>query len=168
MASFIRNSIEYYGIDSLNNRLCKLQDIKNFKQSNINLQLCLPKEKPNIGQILSVKIDKNISKTKLVKTPVGKSMEGQILTGYKLLVMGDIGFEINYVASGCNQSVHSFHGCVPFCEYVVMPEVFNVEETIVPEIYIEDIYINQKDCRCMYGSVTLMVVAELCSFMGGV
>lgn len=168
MASFIRNSIEYYGIDSLNNRLCKVQDAKNFKQSNINLQLCLPKEKPNIGQVLRVKIDKNISKTKLVKTPIGKSIEGQILTGYKMLVMGDIRFEINYVVSRCDQGIHSFHGFVPFCEYVVMPEGFNPEETIVPDIYVEDIYIKQKNCRCVYGSIALMIVAEPCSFMGGV
>uniref|UniRef100_UPI00359C833E SPOCS domain-containing protein n=1 Tax=Paraclostridium bifermentans TaxID=1490 RepID=UPI00359C833E len=143
--------------------VCSFQDTTNFKQTSIDFQLCVPNPKPDIEQIVRVKVDKEYIKTKIVKTPIGKSLEGQIVTGYKALIMADIILKITYVADKKTQSVHSFHTTLPFCEYVVLPEKFNTLGVVTPQIYIEDIYITQCDNRCLYGNITIMTVAEPCS-----
>lgn len=163
MAKFVRDLIEYAGIDSYSDNTCTIEDTKNFKQTNIDLQLCLPECKPDIEQVVRVKIDKEIINTKIIKTPVGTSLEGQIVTGYKALVMADLIVKVTYVADRCSQSVHSFHVTIPFCEYVVMPKGFNTLGVVTPDIYIEDIYISQCDERCLYASTTIMTVVEPCS-----
>ncbi|MGL4990546.1 MAG: SPOCS domain-containing protein [Sarcina sp.] len=161
MSSFVRNLIEYQGIDLINKDDCALTT-KSFKQATIDVNLCVPEEKPDIEQVVKVVIKKKVVKYKIVKTPKGISPEGQEITGNKLLVMGDIILKINYVADESTQSMHSFHVTVPFCEYVVLPVGFKGLSIVAPDIYIEDVYVNQQDCRSLFGNVTLLTVADLC------
>ncbi|MGL4742094.1 MAG: DUF3794 domain-containing protein [Sarcina sp.] len=161
MGNFVRNLIEYQGVDLMDGEICGL-DTTSFKQATIDVNLCVPEEKPDIEQIVKVVIKKKVVKYRIVKTPKGVSAEGQEITGNKLLVMGDLILKINYVANEPTQTMHSFHVTIPFCEYVVLPLGFKGLSIVAPEIYIEDIYVEQQDCRCLFGNVTLLTVADLC------
>lgn len=156
MASIERGLIEYNGID-----VCRKNNLKNFKQVNYESTFCVPGQKPDIEQIVKVYAKTSISKSEIVKTPVGKSLEGQEVTGYKLLISGDINYKIQYVANEATQSVHTFHKCVPFCGYVVLPKNFNTGVYISPSALIEDISVEQIDCRCVYSNITLLLLVDI-------
>lgn len=162
MSKFIRNLIEYSGIDQSLNDNCGMEDVTSFKQSNIDLNFIIPECKPDIEQITKVWVKVDTIHYEIVKTPVGTSYEGQTITGYKLLFIADVKLKVEYVADECEQSVHTAHTTIPFCEYVVMPEGYNSIAGISPSIYVEDIYASQVDCRSIYTNITLMTVVRSC------
>lgn len=93
MSKVERDLIEYIGIES-----CLVKEKKDFKQTNIEQVFCIPNQKPDIEQINKVWAKGSIKEYEVVKTPIGTSIEGQIMTGYKLLVCGDIKLKVEYVA----------------------------------------------------------------------
>ncbi|MGL5416307.1 MAG: SPOCS domain-containing protein [Clostridium sp.] len=156
MSAVMRNLIQYEGIEGCN------YINGNFKQDNIENTFCIPLVKPDIEQIVKVWGKAKINKYKIIKTPIGKSLEGQVLTGYKVLVMGEVKMKYEYVALEKEQSVHTAHNIVPFCSYVVMPEDFNPVATAFPTVLMEDIDSQQLNNRCIYSNITLMFNVEVC------
>lgn len=157
MANIQRDLIEYSGITN-----CSIKNKKNFTQFNLEDVFCMPMQKPDIEQINKVYAKGCITCQEIVKTPVGKSMEGQILTGYKLLVCGEINLRIQYVACEETQSVHTVNTKFPFCSYVVLPADTNPNSIIKPSILIEDIFSEQLDERCIYNNIILMLLVDIC------
>jgi len=162
MAKFTRNLIEYSGVELITDDNCMIKKSDSFKQTTIDINLCTPEQKPDIEQVVKVSIKTNIDKSTIVKTPVGISEEGQEITGFKILLMGEFIVKIAYVANVESQSMHSFHVIVPFCEYIVMPKDFSPLSVVTPEVYVEDIYVRQLNCRCLFGNITFMAIADIC------
>lgn len=160
MGKFIRNLIEYTGVEDCAGSKCGFYYDNNFKQTNVDVEFCVPCQKPDMEQIVRVNLDKKIIKYKIVNTPIGTSLEGQNITGSKLLVMGELNIKVVYVADEPEQSMHAFHVDIPFCEYIVLPEGFSSKSIVKPEICIEDIYVKQRDARCAFGNITLMIVGD--------
>lgn len=157
MAKVMRDLIEYNGINK-----CPYKNLPNFKQVNTDYIFCIPDQKPDIEQIVRVWADACVVDTMLVKTPVGTSLEGQNITGYKLLISGDVTLKIEYVACEATQSVHTAHTKFPFCGYVVLPEDININAIINASVSIEDIFSEQMDLRCIYNNITMMLIADIC------
>lgn len=157
MSKVIRDLIEYNGIT-----VSSYKNMPNFKQMNTDYIFYIPDEKPDIEQIIRVWINADIIDSQLVKTPVGTSLEGQTVTGYKLLVSGDISLKVQYVACNAVQSVHTAHTKFPFCGYVVLPPDTNPNLMIKACIAIEDICSEKMSCRSIYNNITMMIVADVC------
>lgn len=157
MISITRDLIEYYGIDD-----CLPLDPKNFKQINVEDEACVPIQKPDIEQIVKVYASAEVKNTKVIKTPKGISLEGVRLTGFKLIVEGELTYKVQYVADIATQTVHTFHYTTPFMSFVVLPEDFSPTSYITVSAFIEDIYTHQIDCRCIYLNTTLLITAESC------
>ena len=157
MAKIFRDLIEYNNI----NEQC-LENVENFKQTSLDYMFCIPVQKPDIEQVTKVFAEPCIKCEKLVKTPVGISLEGQRVTGYKYLVEGFINLKVEYVALVTEQSLHTAHVDIPFCSYVVMPEGFNKNALMTANIVIEDINSIQMDTRCIYNNITFMTIVDLC------
>lgn len=157
MAKIYRDLIEYNNI----NEHC-IKNVENFKQTNLDYVFCIPTQKPDIEQIVKVWAKPCVKCQKLIKTPVGTSLEGQRVTGYKYLIEGYITLKVEYVALEEEQSLHTAHVDIPFCSYVVMPDGFNKNSLITPSIIIEDINSMQMDSRCIYNNITFMAVVDLC------
>lgn len=157
MDKFINSLIEYQGIDH-----CSYNDVEIFKQTNIDNTFYLPIQKPDIEQIVKVRGTAKIDDYKIVKTPIGTSLEGQKVTGFKIMACGEIVLQYDYVANEDKQSMHSVCNTIPFCDYIVMPEDFNEFLTISPLVLIEDIYSEQLDFRCIYNNITLIIIMDLC------
>lgn len=157
MGKVIRDLIEYNGIST-----CKYSNLKNFKQINVDYIFCIPEQKPDIEQIVRVWADGCVVNTHLVKTPIGTSLEGQNVTGYKLLISGDISLKVEYVACEPTQPVHTAHTKFPFCGYVVLPKDTNPNAVINAGVDIEDILSEQIDLRCIYNNITMMLIADVC------
>lgn len=156
MAKVHRDLIEYNGIDR-----CPFNS-DFFKQINLDFIFCIPEQKPNIEQILKVWVKPCIVHQEIVKTPVGLSLEGQNVTGKKLMISGDMKIKIEYVACSSEQPVHTAHTVFPFCSYVVLPSDFNENAIITASALVEDVLSEQMDLRCIYNNITMMVIADIC------
>ena len=157
MASIVRNLIEYSGLaDYLPS------DAVAFKQFNVEENLCLPCQKPDIEQIVKVMAEVVIKSTRVIKTPKAISLEGQKLTGWKLIIEGEVKQKIEYVADEPEQSVHAAHFNVPFSTFIVLPEHFKIGTPIDVTGYIEDIFVQQLNKRCMFKNITILLDAEFC------
>lgn len=157
MGSIKRNLILYNGISD-----CKLSNLEYFNQLNIDYTLCIPNENPDIDHVLKVWVDTCVVESEVIKTGVGKSLEGQILTGCKLIVCGDIKLKIEYVSCDAKQSVNSAHVVIPFCQYVVIPKDTSTNTLINASVRIEDIFSEKLDCKSVYNNITMMLIADLC------
>lgn len=159
MASIVRKLIEYQGVAS---PLPPLDSpLAAFKQFNVQETLELPEAKPDIEQIVTVKAELFITKTKVIKTPSAVSLDGQTLTGWKLIVEGNIKQVIQYVADEPLQSVHAAHFTIPFSTFVVLPSNYVEGTPVDVKGYIEDIYAEKMDCRRIFKNITILLVAKV-------
>lgn len=157
MTTTTRNLIEYNGLNS-----CNHEDLSFFNQVIQDFTFCIPVQKPDIEQIVKVWAKVCILQHKIVKTPKGTSLEGQHLTGFKLMIEGDIQFKIQYVADEETQSLHTAHTTIPFCGSITLPKKFNPNSIITVSALLEDIHTEQLDKRCVYNNITLLLIADLC------
>lgn len=157
MAFNMRELIRYHGLSD-----CSCEGLVHFKQMNTDFTFCIPMQKTDIEQITRVWVKPYIIQQKLVRTPKGISLEGQIATGYKLMIVGDISYKVEYVALDVCQGLRTAHTTIPFCGYVVLPEKFNSNSVVTASIEVEDIYSEQIDIRCIYNNVTMMLIADIC------
>lgn len=132
-----------------------------IKEFNVEELFDLPSTKPDMELILKVKSELVIISTKIVKTPIGKSLENQTLTGWKLIVEGELRQVIQYVADERCQSIHGAHANVPFSTFIVLPPDFDENQCVIVEGYIEDIYAEQIGTRQIFKNITLLLIAQI-------
>ncbi|WP_053956592.1 DUF3794 domain-containing protein [Inediibacterium massiliense] len=133
-----------------------------FKQISIQEYVKIPDIKPDIEEIIDVCVDVNIVHTNIVKTSKGRSYEGQILTGYKLLVVGFLEQHIEYIADQPNQSVHGAHFNIPFGTYIILPKNYCKLFPVVVHPIVEDIFYQKIDKRNIFKNITLLVEGRTC------
>jgi hypothetical protein len=158
MASIVKGLIEYSGIVDCSQLPTHMTA---FKQFTVQENLTIPAAKPDIEQILRVMAEASITSTKIIKTPTGVSLEGQKLTGWKVIVEGVIHQKIEYVADEPTQSVHSAHFKIPFSTFIVLPCSITNDMVVTVVPYIEDIYAKQLDKRHIFKNITLLLDAIL-------
>lgn len=133
----------------------------NFKQLSVNEILSIPNQKPDAEDILNTLIDVTINNTQVIKTTKGTSIEGQILTGYKLIVEGSLHQKIEYIANEPSQTVHTAEFEVPFSSFIILPENYIEDSPTNVVAYIEDIYVKLLDRRTIFKNITLRLEAEV-------
>ena len=136
-----------------------------FKVSNIYGGIFLPLYKPNIDEILKVHATSTIVKKKLVaiedSSTLGISLEGQIRTKVKLIIMGELYYNITYSPTNPQLGVHMIQVSTPFCDYISLPNTLNFQSIIAPNVIIQDVYIDRVDDRYYYLNVVLMLMADI-------
>ena len=155
MGNKVFNMIEYQGITDF-----FPDNPTTFTQITVCSDLCIPSYKPDIQRVTKVTTSVSVSDYKVIKTPIATSLEGQNLTGSKLIVHGTLKYIVLYIADTCNQSLYSSSFCVPFCTYVVLPEYFLSSTPIDITPYIEDVYV---DNFCLEGSLDPKRIINICS-----
>jgi hypothetical protein len=165
MATVVRDLVEGIGIADV------LPDNPNFfTEVTIPETICLPEQKPDMEQLLSVMVDAQVISVRLVKTPANvESPEGQFLSGCKLVIELKLREKVKYVADEPTQSVHAAHfENVIKSVFVVVPCTFpttpprTIEELlrlnkVVVTPYIEDIYAKMIDKRCIFKNIAILV-----------
>lgn len=136
-----------------------------FKQFSVQETVCLPEAKPDIEQIIKVMAEVVIISTRVIKTPGTAenpivSLEGQRLTGRKLIVEGEVRQKIEYVADEPAQAVYVEHTNIPFSNYIVLGENYIPGCNLIVTGYIEDIFAKQIDKRYIFKNITILVTAE--------
>ncbi|MFD3156305.1 DUF3794 domain-containing protein [Haloimpatiens sp. FM7330] len=157
MASVVREFIEYSGLaDYMPNNPVS------FKQISIQENLSIPVTKPDMEQIVKVMCEVYITNTRVIKTPKATSLEGQKLTGWKVIIEGEIKQKIEYSAHEPTQSLHAVHFNVPFSSFIILPEDFVVGTPISVQGYIEDIFVKKIDKTHIFKNISILLNAEFC------
>lgn len=135
--------------------------LSTFKQLSIDGYLSIPELKPDMEAINNVSATADLVSCHIIQTPVSVSIEGQILSGYKLIVKGMLNISIEYTANEPEQSVHSAHYAIPFSSFIVLPEDYVVGSKLDVEFIIEDIYYKMIDIRTFFKNVTLLINVKI-------
>ena len=131
-----------------------------FKQISLDDYLTIPTQKPDLEQISQIDGDVKILNCHVIQTVKAVSKEGQILSGYKLVVHGMLKQVIQYIADE-TQAVHSAHYDLPFSTFIVLPPDYIVGSKIEVNGIIEDTYYNVVDKRTFFKNTTLLVLAKI-------
>lgn len=149
--------IEYKGVAE-----CLPLEIDSFTQIIVDGGTGLSIEMPDIGSVIKVSTDAKISNTRIIKTPIGISLDGIRLTGYKLILEGETKSKVQYVADELDDSVYTIISRIPFISYIVMPEGFSPSCRIATSVFVEDIFVERENSRGIYENVSLLLTAEIC------
>lgn len=141
-----------------------------FKEEEICEILEIPCQKPDIENILSVIVSPEIENLRIVETEVGRSNEGQVLTGSKLVLEIKLREKITYVADEATQSVHSAYYENLKSFFVIIPNEIDGENVcellranrISVNPYIEAVHARMLDCRTIFKCVLLFIDVKFC------
>ncbi|WP_169525189.1 DUF3794 domain-containing protein [Pseudalkalibacillus hwajinpoensis] len=144
--------------------------------------LCVPSQKPDIEELMSVNARVKIISQRVIRTPYYETTpgdpttvvpieneEGTYLTGRKLVVEGILRQKVIYTACTEDQSVHSAHFDVPFSAFIILPVGTPLTTQYKIDTCIEDIFISRTTERQIFKNVTLFIKATplVCPPQGG-
>lgn len=115
-----------------------LENIDVFNHKTINKIIKLNDLFLDIDEILSLNIGYTLDDNKIVKTGKGVSIEGEELTGIKLLSEGKFTVRIDYCGKndGC---IYTFRETIDFNNSLNIPHEWGYNKKINQHIYIEDV-----------------------------
>ncbi|MGL4914179.1 MAG: hypothetical protein ACRC3Y_17285 [Romboutsia sp.] len=157
MSNVMRDGVLYSGIDDY-----IPENIDSFTQMNVDKILNIDKNMPDIDEILKVNVESNIKNKNIVKTAIGISLEGQKLTGYKLLSEGEFNIRIDCCADDTVSSIYTFRDSIFFNNSTTLPRESNLNSKIYENIYIEDIYSQKLSQREILINISFIFIAEAC------
>ncbi|MGL5066339.1 MAG: hypothetical protein ACRC6T_00730 [Sarcina sp.] len=135
--------------------------LSNFRQVNKDEYLTIPLEKPDIDEIDSISASVKITNTHLIKTSIVRSVEGQKLTGYKLMINGYISETVEYTSKSDSQGLYSASYEIEFSDYIIMPLNFNSSSRIEVEGKVENVYHKKVSKREFFNNATVLLVAKI-------
>lgn len=131
--------------------------------------LCIPEQKPDIEELMSVNTRLKIFSQRVVRTPFFEgpygepvpieNEEGTLLTGRKLVLEGVLRQKIIYTACTEEQSVHSAHFDVPFSAFIILPVNTPLTTKYKIDTCIEDVFVSRTTDRQIFKNVTLFLKA---------
>lgn len=134
-----------------------------FKQEIINEVQQIGDASPDMERLLDTLISVTVTETQLVETEKGISNEGQVLSGYKLLVKLCIEEKTMYVADYKTQPVHAEIFKTHKSFFVILPEDIDqcdIEENLVVTPYIESLEAKMLDPRHIQKCIMLLINVE--------
>ena len=165
MAKIVRGLVEGIGISNT-----LPENPKYFTEEAIAETVVIPKQKPDMEQLLSIMEDIEVISVKAISTPVTTSHEGQKLQGSKLLIEIKLRQKIKYVADEARQSVHAAHFEIFKSIFIVVPTIppgqiapFKTvaqllkEGRVIVTPYIEDIYGEMRDKRTIFKNTLVFI-----------
>lgn len=132
-----------------------------FRQIYVDEYLDIPCAKPDIETINNVMGEVEILSSYIIQTQVGTSVEGQQLSGYKLIVHGALKEVVEYTANEPSQSVHSAHYNVLFSNFIILPQNVNSIGKLEVEGIIESISTTKIDERSFYNNASILLSAKI-------
>lgn len=140
-----------------------------FKEEEFSGVLVLPNNRPNIEEILSVVIFPELESIRLLSTEVGKSNEGQVLTGSKLVIKLNLKEKVTYITDQVTQSSQTVYFEKLKSFFVILPnevdgksicELIRLNKFIINP-YVEHISTRLLDSRTIFECVLLYIGVKL-------
>ena len=155
MSRIIRDAIYYDGISDY-----IPSDINCYTYKSIDKIITLKEDLPSIDEIINVKVIYNLKDKKVVKTATGTSLEGQVLTGLKLLSEGEFVIRIDYSNEELNGCIYTVKEKIYFNNAVDLNLSYSINSRIVENIYIEDIYVEKNNERELIANISYIFAIE--------
>ncbi|MGL4877015.1 SPOCS domain-containing protein [Paraclostridium dentum] len=111
---------------------------ESFKQIILDSTLKLPCKNKGDIEIVDTFLEVEITRQEIIETIKGKSCEGEILTGSKLVVDGTLHERIEYIELCSDQSVHVAEYNIPFNTFIVLPPNCDIYNDVIVESTIEN------------------------------
>lgn len=156
MSELINSKITYNGISNY-----IPYDINFFTQSNINKVLKLDDNLCDIDEILKVSVNLKNNRSRLVKTALGTSLEGQCLTGWKYITEGIFNIRFDYCGFDAQSSIYTFKKSIYFNSAIALSEDTNYNYKIIDTIFIEDIFSQVLNKREVLVNINYLFTAEI-------
>ncbi|MFI3209466.1 MAG: hypothetical protein R3Y64_00205 [Peptostreptococcaceae bacterium] len=156
MKSKSRKLIEYYGIDT-----CSSNEIKYFNQFNVDSIFFMNYRELNIYEITKFWASVDVIDYEIYKTPKGQSLEGQILTGNKVLVSCDLDLKFEYLDVN-DKRINTSYRKVPFFVDVCLPNNFSNSSKLKISVLIEDILAQKIDEEILYNNTSMIAIIDIC------
>ncbi|MCC0707801.1 MULTISPECIES: DUF3794 domain-containing protein [unclassified Clostridioides] len=124
---------------------------KEFIEDDI---LCVPTQKPDIECINEVSVKICIEDKEIINT----------ILGPKLVIKGFKNIKVIYTGDNCQQSLHSAHWSIPFCQFILLKDLrYDKCDNIIETIFvgIENIYVKHFDCRMIDLSLLFIICPQL-------
>lgn len=142
--------------------ICEINStISTFKQLNIDENLYITTNKPEIHDINDLICKIEILENKYMKTIKGKSNEGQFLTGHKVLVKGFINYMLEYSSCKEDNLVYSSEFKIPFSDSIILPSDFQKGSKVIVEPKLEDLYFKKIDSRTVFQNATILLIGKI-------
>lgn len=135
--------------------------ISTFKYKVMSEKIYKDRSNPDICEVENVEANLDIIEHHLVKTIKGKSNEGQILTGYKVVIQGMLKVIVEYRALDGDKSVHILKSSIPFSTFIVLPDNFIEGSKINIDFNIENINFEKIDTESVYVNIYLLLIAKI-------
>lgn len=151
----VKNKIVYSGLSEY-----IPSNIDSFSQMNLSNIIRIDDKLPNAGDILKVSVKPNIKDNKLVKTAIGTSLEGQHLTGCKLLTEGEFAVRVDYCSLDNDGSIYTYRDNLYFKNSTTLDSEINQNTRMINNIYTEDIYAQILEEREILINISFTFTAE--------
>ncbi|MGL5086493.1 MAG: hypothetical protein ACRC68_12370 [Clostridium sp.] len=135
MENIYNNLIEYSGISDYIPK-----DINCFKEFTINSTINVFDNDLKVKEIIKVNITPNIKSTRAIITPVGKSLEGQVLTGKKYIIEGELNIRVDFLSETGRNKIHCLYHVEYFSSSMILHKDIINRISLIPSIFIEDIH----------------------------
>lgn len=110
------------------------------KQNLENDIVCIPDKKPDIESINEIKVGLSVNSYEVIDTCLGP----------KLILKCTKSIKVLYTADNCQQSCHSAHWEIPFCDFILLKGLnYDYCCNLIKGIFIglESVIIKDFDCR---------------------
>lgn len=134
MSNIYENFIEYSGESEYIPK-----DLHSYKESEIESLIIMPKGGKKINQLVKVSVATEIKGSRIIKTPVRRSLEGQELTGEKYIIKGQLIIRIDYLSQEKANKICCLHYKHDFFQGVTLEKEILGNKQLIPSIFIEAI-----------------------------
>ena len=135
-------------------------NLPSFKEFSIEENIMLPEIKEDISSVENINTDINIKNYHVIKTPIAKSNEGSVLSGYKLIIYGNLSQVIRYSAKKSNAPIHSFEYEIPFSTFIILPSDYKYQSKIQIEVKEQYTHFNLLNARMIFENVNILLIAK--------
>lgn len=132
----------------------------NFKQTSIQEYLMIPNKNLDIESINSISGYTDNIKCHTIKTTQAKSLEGQQLSGNKMIVHGILRIIMQYTSCDYYQSVHCVKYDIPFTTFVVLSSNYVTTNKIDVDVNVENIDSSLIDSRTFYINSSILITIK--------
>ncbi len=152
---------ETFGFGTTEVVSCKVKTrIQSFKQILLDKYIEIEDCMDGIEDVNDGTASVSIDNCYVIKTSKGTSEEGQILSGYKLIIHGKLQMNIEYTACTEDQQVHAAYFEVDFGSFIILPPDYVFGSNVEVTGLIEDLRFDKVDDRHLFVNAVILLISN--------
>lgn len=155
MEAYKSNQIEYVGISEYIPK-----GLKTYKHINVEIFLAVEDIEIEIEDVIKTAVISELKVLRKIKTPVGKSLEGQELTGWKFWSLGELKIRVDYIPKNNENRIYCIQDTKVFSTSIILKDNEFIDRNSIGSVFIEDIYVNQLNEKEIMVVVNLLIGIE--------